>query len=734
VPPPPHHETQLTNYNKVQSRMVTTSPHGAVAANASNASTNDTTFPPSTSDAPLDIHIDTGNQRWWDLDRSGLAAAAAAATGADPSVLLPFLQDADADASDNVDPDEDDCSHDHTFARIVSPEASSIYSGMPDAIPSIIDDIRAMLQEAWNISEPKEWQLNAIFAMVYGLDRAFRRLLLVRRTGDGKSLVIYGLATLLRGVTFVLVPILALGSDQVSSVWSMVNPLAGVFAEHLDSIRERGDIVSMARFLKSLRHKDKYGQSIVLWVSPDTLDNDVWKLCIKSLMQNHLVSCFVVDECHYIPTDGRFFRPKFHSSVRRLVNDLWDSTPMLFCSATFNRPLQYHTSVMLHPSCPSINAISSSLGLDGTDIVVPDAPNFGLPSPFFTSTIHGDLGRTGININIVLSNEWKSSFSEMDPYLRNGLQVMVYCQSAGMAVDKVKPFAKEYLASIGMHDSDTMSLTGGDGIMMKSFLVDLFAGKIESDVCKLSIIVGTSAMNCGISSKLLHFLLFIGFPRRMSELVQTLGRLFRGPPPRLQQDTIKWVLSLANFIILFQTSASNVDTTERSRQLYELKQVIRFLLLPSECYHITMERYYSHRDSTFMEPCSVHCPYCRGDHLKFCTTVRREVFVDYLYSTVFIDGPVSLPTLSTMVYKKRASIWVASLKNVPSGQVHALLLQLWAAGILELRMRSIPPPQDGPKTAKIKPTIMCRWAVGPETDAIRMKNRDLSLWAGINTI
>eukprot|EP00978_Attheya_sp_CCMP212_P009075 scaffold21371_cov61-Attheya_sp.AAC.2 len=73
--------------------------------------------------------------------------------------------------------------------------------------------------------------------MTFGLDRAFRRLLLVRRTGDGKSLVIYGLATLLRGVTIVMVPILALGSDQVSTVWSMANPLAGVYAEHLDSIR-----------------------------------------------------------------------------------------------------------------------------------------------------------------------------------------------------------------------------------------------------------------------------------------------------------------------------------------------------------------------------------------------------------------------------------------------------------------------------------------------------------------
>ena len=90
-----------------------------------------------------------------------------------------------------------------------------------------------------------------------------------------------------------------------------------------------------------------------------------------------------------------------------------------------------------------------------------------------------------------------------------------------------------------------------------------------------------------------------------------------------------------------------------------------------------------------------------------------------------------------MVYKKRGSIWVNSSKNVQAGQVHALLLELWVTGILELRMSSTPPQQDDSKSPKIKPVIMRRWAVGPETDAtdaIRMKNRDLSLWTSINSI
>eukprot|EP00978_Attheya_sp_CCMP212_P008570 scaffold20148_cov59-Attheya_sp.AAC.2 len=290
--------------------------------------------------------------------------------------------------------------------------------------------------------------------MTFGLDRAFRRLLLVRRTGDGKSLVIYGLATLLRGVTIVMVPILALGSDQVSTVWSMANPLAGVYAEHLDSIREQRDVVSMAKFLNKLRHEDKMTQSIVLWVSPDSLDHDVW-------------------QCHYIPTDGRFFRPKFHTSVRWLVHKLWDTAPMLFCSATFNRRLEYHTSVMLHLRCPLHHVISRSLGLDGPDIVVPASSSFDLPSPFFTSSIHGSLGRSGINIMITFSNEWKTAFSEAEPYLREGLKLMVYCQSANTAVDKVKPFSQAYLAKQTLHDCDAMLLTGGDGIMMKNFCDEL---------------------------------------------------------------------------------------------------------------------------------------------------------------------------------------------------------------------------------------------------------------------
>jgi hypothetical protein len=83
-----------------------------------------------------------------------------------------------------------------------NPDATgTFYSSDCADDPDILSNIRQMLLEMWKISEPREWQLNAIYLKAHGHAHAFHRLLLVRKMGNGKSLVIYELATLLRGVT-----------------------------------------------------------------------------------------------------------------------------------------------------------------------------------------------------------------------------------------------------------------------------------------------------------------------------------------------------------------------------------------------------------------------------------------------------------------------------------------------------------------------------------------------------
>jgi hypothetical protein len=315
--------------------------------------------------------------------------------------------------------------------------------------------------------------------------------------------------------------------------------------------------------------------------------------------------------------------------------------------------------------------------------------NFGLPTPFFTHSIRGTLGRSGIDITISFSSDWKSALKGVVDYIRAGLKVMVYCQSAALATDKVKPFCQVFLSDLGCHDRDAVSLTGSDGIMMKAFLVDIFSGKLTSDVCDLAMIAGTSAMNCGISSNFLHYILHVGFPRRPSEMIQTLGRLCRGPLPRARQDSIRYILSLSFFLPIFMVASSNKDANERYRQVYELKQVVRLLVLPTECYHVSFERYYSdYADGSIAlgRPCLRFCPYCRGEHLNFVSSLRRDVLVDYLDSSVFIDGPCTIGSLAKSLYNKRGSIWIATSKKVTTGHIHALIMQLWTTDILDIRL------------------------------------------------
>ena len=84
----------------------------------------------------------------------------------------------------------------------------------------------------------------------------------------------------------------------------------------------------------------------------------------------------------------------------------------------------------------------------------------------------------------------------------------------------------------------TVILTGANGIMIKSWLVDLFAGKIHSDKCDISSSIGTSAVNCGISSNKLYFIFVKGHPRSFQELIQLMGILKQRNGERTMKDKL----------------------------------------------------------------------------------------------------------------------------------------------------------------------------------------------------
>lgn len=115
-------------------------------------------------------------------------------------------------------------------------------------------------------------------------------------------------------------------------------------------------------------------------------------------------------------------------------------------------------------------------------------------------------------MQIEFLTNWVASVKPMVVmYTHKRCRIIGYCLSALDAKDNVHGKVQLMLKDAGIA-SNTVVLTGGDGIMMKSWLVDLFADKITSESCDLLVIVGTSAVNCGTSSNNLYYIFVKGHP------------------------------------------------------------------------------------------------------------------------------------------------------------------------------------------------------------------------------
>jgi superfamily II DNA helicase RecQ len=196
--------------------------------------------------------------------------------------------------------------------------------------------------EIWNIPSPKPYQLEAISCLCFSNKR---RLYLVRKTGDGKSAVVLASATILQGITLVLVvPLLGLGCDQVAKSFRLEQK---VEAYHLDKHRGPDFIALRDRLLKI---RKKRSQSIILFTSPQALKkHSDWHPVFKLLFSRQLFTLLVIDEAHCVERQGRSFRPEFKDGLQefsKIANSFLDIS-IVAMSATFRANDQLALSKLL---------------------------------------------------------------------------------------------------------------------------------------------------------------------------------------------------------------------------------------------------------------------------------------------------------------------------------------------------------------------------------------------------
>jgi len=167
----------------------------------------------------------------------------------------------------------------------------------------------------------RDGQLDAILALVE--QRA--RVLVVQRTGWGKSVVYFVATRILRdeglGPTILISPLLSLMRDQVRMA-----AMLGVRAATMDSTN-----TSQWDELEQRLADDKVD---LLLVSPERLANTRFQgQTLRSITRG--IGLFVVDEAHCISDWGHDFRPDYRR-IRRITQSLPAGVPVLATTATAN--------------------------------------------------------------------------------------------------------------------------------------------------------------------------------------------------------------------------------------------------------------------------------------------------------------------------------------------------------------------------------------------------------------
>lgn len=173
--------------------------------------------------------------------------------------------------------------------------------------------------------------------MIFGIDHFYdeqwsainrilkgERILMIEKTGFGKSLCYQFPATQLAGTTIVFSPLIALMRDQVKALICR-----GISAAYINSEQSQEDNDNVIK--QALAGKIK-----ILYIAPERQENENWIAATRDMN----LSMIVVDEAHTISTWGHDFRPAFRKIVD-LVKLLPVSFPVLATTATATARVQH---------------------------------------------------------------------------------------------------------------------------------------------------------------------------------------------------------------------------------------------------------------------------------------------------------------------------------------------------------------------------------------------------------
>ncbi|WIM68437.1 ATP-dependent DNA helicase RecQ [Corynebacterium breve] len=310
-------------------------------------------------------------------------------------------------------------------------------------------------------------QWTAIDSLVNGQ----RRMLVVQRTGWGKSAVYFIAAKLLRargaGASVIISPLLALMRNQVEAA-----SRAGITAATINSanMTEWEDIqVQVGR-----------GEVDGLLISPERLNSPDFRDQVLPQLA-HTVGMVVVDEAHCISDWGHDFRPDYRR-IKTLLDDLPANTPVLATTATANDRVVADVVAQLGPATGVLRGGLDRESLSLSVITLPDSTH---RAAWIASAL-GTLPGSGI----------------------------IYCLTVAAAEDLAD--------ALEVAGWNVAAYTGRTEATEREELEQALIGN------QLKALVATSALGMGFDKPDLGFVVHLGAPSSPISYYQQVGRAGRG--------------------------------------------------------------------------------------------------------------------------------------------------------------------------------------------------------------
>ncbi len=318
-----------------------------------------------------------------------------------------------------------------------------------------------LLQERFHITTGfHPGQRDIIEQLVMG-----KRLLVIQRTGWGKSLC-YQMASLYYPhLTLVFSPLKALMRDQCQRCNDSYGITAGIVSSEFSQEENRATLAQAVE-----------GKLNILFIAPERLDNADWQSSVPHMR----ISMIVIDEAHCISTWGHDFRPHYQRIVR-LLSALPANIPVLGLTATANARVEQDV-----------------LGQMGAS----------------TQVIRGTMWRPNLYLNVVRVNgDWEKLCYLGEVLLHRIDTGIVYTATQSSAVMVATFLQKLGLKAEYYHADREETVRRG---IEQNFMMDQY-----------QVVCSTNALGMGIDKANVRFVIHFNVPPSPLHYYQEIGRAGR---------------------------------------------------------------------------------------------------------------------------------------------------------------------------------------------------------------